>query len=181
MGEEDVEYIFTFRVKRRKRVNPSYEGVLRYYRYYIDYLSLLRGQDPVKAGLGGSEPLISFPIRFNEVLLDFAGELGGSIVDVRRIGLRRGELFYEKPFVSLPNEIAFRRHLLFSLTASTYRVPSRLNTLKKFVLGMNANFLNVLTTIALDRFKEVRGTSSPAWHWYMFRVGRAVKVLYNLD
>lgn len=103
------------------------------------------------------------------------------MVGVKRVGLRRGELFYEKPFVGLPNEVAFRRHLLFSLTASTYRAPSRLNTLKRLVLGMNANLLNVLTNIALERFKEARAASSPAWHWHMLRVGRAVKVLYRLD
>ncbi len=182
MSEERVEYVFTFSVKRRSRPNPNYEGILRTHRFYIKYYSLLSGQDPVKVvGDEDSWLKIAFPVRFTGAVLSFARELGGNVVEVRKVKPPRADAYYERPIVVLPNEIAFRRHLLFTLTASTYRKPERLNTLRNLVLALNANFLNMLTTIALDRYSELRNSSNPAWHWYMMRVGRAVKVLYRID
>ncbi len=182
MSGVEAEYAFTFRVKRRGRPNPRYDGILRTHMFYIEYYGLLSGQDPVEALVNErAEPKVAFPARFTEVILDFAKDVGGKLVETRKIKPPRADAYYEKPIVVLPNEVAFRRHLLFSLTASTYRKPERLNALRNLVLDMNANFLNILTTMALDRYSDLRGESSPAWPWYMMRVGRAVKVLYRLD
>jgi len=181
MSEDKVEYVFTFRAKKRSRPNPRYNGILRTHRFYIEYYSLLNEQDPLKAISKNSEPKIAFPVRFTEAILDFAEALGGKIISVRRVKPPKADTYYEKPIAVLPSEIAFRRHLLFSLTASTYRKPEKLNSLRGLILILNANFLNILTTIALDRYSELKNGSNPAWHWYMLRVGRAVKVLYKLD
>lgn len=179
---ERGRYIFTFTAKKRRRPYYRYEGILRTHRFYIEYYSLLEGQEPIKT-VGNSEPRIAFPVKFTELVLDFARELDGGVIGVRKVKIPRRELYYEKPIVLLPNEIAFRRHLLFALTVSTYRKPLevRFNTLKNLLLTMNANLLNVLSTIALDRYNELRPSQTTAWHWYMLRVGRAVKVLYKLD
>lgn len=182
MSEGEEEYAFTFRVKRRSKPNPRYDGILRTHRFYIEYYGLLSGQDPLKVLADEAvEPKVAFPARFTEAILDFAKEVGGKVVEARRVKPPRVDAYYERPIVVLPNEVAFRRHLLFSLTASTYRKPERLNALRSLVLDMNANFLNILTAMALDRYSGLRGESSPAWPWYMMRVGRAVKVLYRLD
>lgn len=176
---DEFAYVFTIRAKRRKRPNYNYTGILRTHRYYVEYYSLLRGENPIKAVNG--EPKISFPGRFIETLVNFAKDLDGKIVAVKRVKIPRKELYYEKPIVLLPDEIAFRRHMLFSITASTYRKAAKLNSLRELVLYINANFLNILTSIAIDRYNELIRSSNPAWHWYMLRVGRALKVLYKLD
>jgi len=174
--------VFTFVAKRRSKPNPRYEGILRTHRFYIEYYSLLEGQEPTSAVRGG-EPRVAFPVRFTEVVASFAEELGGRVVEVRRVKVPRRDIYYEKPIVLLPNEVAFRRHLLFSLAVSTYLKASsaRFNALRNLLLTMNANLLNILTSIALDRYSELKAARSSAWHWHMLRVGRALKVLYNLD
>jgi len=176
------QYVFTFKAKRRKRPNQRYNGILRSHRFYISYFSLLNSQDPIEVTSNKiNEPKIEFPIRFMETLLRFAKDLGGKVLEVQRVKPPKSESHYEKPFVLLPNELAFRRHLLFALTASTYRKPGKLNTLKNLILNLNANFLNVLSSIALDRYFQFKNASNPSLYWYMYRVGRAIKVLYNLD
>jgi len=175
-------YVFTFAVRKRSRPNPKYEGILRTHRFYIEYYGLLEGQEPTEV-VGNHNPRIAFPVSLIEVIVDFARELGGSIVEVRKIKIPNMDVYYERPVILLPNEVAFRRHLLFALTLSTYRKVSeaRFNAIKNLLLSMNATFLNILTSIALDRYNELRASQNPAWHWYMLRVGRALKVLYKLD
>lgn len=179
---EKGEYVFTFTVKKRSRPNPRYEGVLRTHRFYIEYYSLLEDQEPTRI-VGNNKPRIAFPVRFTEMIVDFAKELGGRIVDVRRVKIPKMDVYYEKPIILLPNEVAFRRHLLFSLTVSTYRKVSvaRFNAVRNLLLTLNANLLNILARIALDRYRELKASKSSVWHWYMLRVGRALKVLYKLD
>jgi len=178
---EKGNYVFTFTARRRKP-NPEYDGILRTHRFFIEYYSLLEGQRPAKVIRDGI-PRIAFPARFTEIVLDFVKELDGEIVEVRRVKIPRKDLYYEKPVVLLPNELAFRRHMLFSLTLSTYRKQTsvRFNSLRNLLLTMNANLLNILSAMALDRYEELRSSQNAAWHWYMLRVGRALKVLYKLD
>jgi len=177
-----VQYVFTFSARKRSRPNPNYEGILRTHRFYIQYYSLLSGQSPTKVvSSEGSEPRMEFPVRFTETILSFAKELGGTVINIRKVKPPKADVHYEKPIVLLPNEIAFRRHLLFTLTISTYRNPRKFNIIRNLILTMNANFLNILTSIAMDRYTELKNSLNPAWHWYMMRVGRAVKVLYKLD
>lgn len=175
-------YAFTFSVKRRKRPNDHYGGVLRTHRFFIEYHNLLGGED-LSGALENSEAEISFPIKFSDLILDFARELGGKTVEVRKVKVRGKDLYYEKPVVFLPNEVAFRRHLLFTLTVSTYRNASeaRFNALRNLLLAMNANFLNILSRIAMERYDELKSSRNQMWYWYMLRVGRAVKSLYGLD
>ena len=180
MSDERAIYVFTFSARRRSRPSKRYGGILSTHRFYVEYYNLLSGEDPAKA-IQSVKPKITFPVRFVEAVLSFAKEVGGEIVDIRKVNPPRTNSYYEKPIVVLPNEIAFRRHLLFTLTGSTYLKPSRLSTLKNLVLGLNANFLNMLTTIALDRYSELRGSSNPTWYWHLMRVGRAFKVLYKID
>ena len=179
---EPGHYVFSLTARRRKKPVEKYSGVLRTHRFYINYYILLESQEPSRA-ITDNEPRVSFPVRFTEVLLDFARELGGSVVKSQKVKIRGESLYYEKPIVVLPNELAFRRHLLFALTASTYRKPSeaKLNTLRDLLLVMNANLLNVLSSMAIDRYKELRASQNPTWHWSMLRVGKAIKVLYKLD
>jgi len=174
-----MKYVFTFKAKRRSKPNPKYNGILKTHRFYIEYYTLLDGQDPEK--LENTEPKISFPVRFMETVLDFAKELEGEIVKIRKVKPPKAETSYKKPVVVLLSELTFRRHLLFTLVASTYRKPEKLNTLRNLVLNLNANFLNILTNMAMERYSELRNSSNPAWLWYMLRVGRAVKVLYRID
>lgn len=179
---ERGKYVFTFIVRKRRRPNPRYEGILKTHRFYIEYYSLLEGQESAKVVANG-EPRIAFPARFTELVIDFARELGGSVAGIKRVGVPKTGAYYEKPIVVLPNEVAFRRHLLYALTLSTYRKPSeaRFNALRSLLLTMNANLLNILSTIALDRYSELKSSQNTMWHWYMLRVGRTVKVLYKLD
>jgi len=176
----DFTYVFTFGVKKRSKPSPSYNGILRTHRFYISYYTIISGQTPEKA-ISENSPKISFPVRFTEAILDFAKELGGKVVEVRNVRPRGSRYSYEKPTVALPSEVAFRRHLLFSLTISTYRKPYRINTVRNLVLTLNANLLNILSQIALDRYSELKNSGNTAWHWYILRVGRAVKTLYKLD
>ena len=171
-------YVFTFTAKRRSKPSYEYQGVLRTHKFYIKYYSLLDGQDPLKAVVDNKEK-IAFPARFTEFLVDFAEELGGEVVETRRVKIPGRDVYYDKPVVVLPNEVAFKRHLLLALTAATYNKPgeARLNTLRSLVLNMNANFLNILCDIAINRYRS----QSPARYWHMLRVGRAVKALYMLD
>jgi len=164
-----AEYYFTFKSKKKRKPSEEYEGMLKNYRFYIEYYTQLNG-----------EPKISFPVRFIETILNFSKDLGGEIKEIRKVKLSNGS-YYEKPTVVLPNEISFRRHLLFSLTASTYRKPGKLSTLRNLVLDLNANFLNVLTNMAIERYAELKTSGNPAWVWYVLRVGRAVKTLYRMD
>lgn len=164
-----AEYYFTFKVKKKRKPSEEYEGVLKNYRFYIEYYTHLNGK-----------PKISFPVRFIEAILNFSKDLGGVVKEVQKVKLSNGS-YYEKPTVILPNEIAFRRHLLFSLTASTYRKPGKLSTLRNLVLNLNANFLNVLVNMAVERYTELKNSGSPTWIWYVLRVGRAVKTLYKMD
>ncbi|WP_148678889.1 hypothetical protein [Aeropyrum pernix] len=175
-------YVFTFTARKRKKPYYRYEGILRTHRFYIEYYSLLEGQEPSRAA-GNGEARIAFPVRFMELVLDFSRELGGETVEVRMSKIRGQNLYYEKPIVLLPNEVAFRRHLLFAVTVSTYKKPleARFNALRNLLLTMNANLINILSTIVMDRYRELKASSNPAWHWHMLRVGRAVKVLYKLD
>ncbi|MGC8987816.1 hypothetical protein [Infirmifilum sp.] len=171
-------YAFTFVAKRRGRPNYEYQGVLSTHRLYIKYYSLLEGQDPLRAVVDNKEK-IAFPARFAELLVDFARDLGGEAVGTRRVKVPGRDVYYDKQVVVLPNEVAFKRHLLFALTAATYSNPNgaRLNALRSLILSMNANFLNILCDIAIDRYKS----QNPARYWHMMRVGRAVKALYMLD
>ena len=175
-------YVFTFAAKKRSRPNPKYEGILRTHRFYIEYYELLEGQEPAGV-IGNDKPRIAFPVRFTEMVVDFAKYLDGRVVEARRVKIPRAGVYYEKPIILLPNEVAFRRHLLFSLTVSTYRkaLSARFNTVRNLLSSMNANLLNILTTIALDRYNELKASQNAVWHWYMLRVGRALKVLYKLD
>ncbi len=173
-------HVFTFSVRRRSKPSTNYTGILRTHRFYIEYYDVLAEQEPEKV-VSENEPRIAFPVRFTEAVLSFAEELGGRVVNIRRVRPPRSKYTYEKPLVILPNEVAFRRHLLFSLTISTYRKPSKINSVRILVSTLNANLLNILTQIALDRYSELRGSGSASWHWYMLRVGRAVKVLYKLE
>jgi len=175
-------YAFTFTVKKRSRPNPNYDGILRTHRFYIEYYSLLGDQNPVDAVKTG-KPNITFPVKFVELLIDFAKDLNGEVIHVKNVKIPRTELQYRKFFVGLPSELAFRRHLLFALTISTYRRESavRFNALKNLLLVMNANSLNILSAIALDRYSELKTSHSPTWLWHVLRVGRALKVLYMLD
>jgi len=177
-----AEYVFTFKARKRARENLNYVGVLRTHRFYIEYYDLLDGESPLKVVTDRSyEPKIAFPVKFVESIVGFAEDLGGRVVKKRRVKLAKSNSYYEKPVVVLPSEIAFRRHLLFSLAVSTCGSLERLNTLRNLVLSLNANFLNVLTTMALDRYFEFKRGSGLAWYWYMLRVGRALGVLYKLD
>lgn len=176
----EITHAFTFSMKRRSKPNPNYTGILRTHRFYINYYDIFSGQTPEKA-VSENSPRISFPVRFTEAILDFAKELGGKVVEVRNVRPPRCKYSYEKSTVTLPSEIAFRRHLLFSLTISTYRKPHKINAVRNLVLTLNANLLNVLSQIALDRYNELKGSKSSVWHWYVLRVGRAVKTLYKLD
>ena len=176
----EFTHVFTFNVKRRSKPNPNYTGILRTHRFYINYYDILSEQAPEKA-ISENTPKISFPVRFTEAILDFAKELGGEVVEVRNVRPPRCKYSYEKPTVALPSEIAFRRHLLFSLTISTYRKPHKINAVRNLVLTLNANFLNILSQIALERYNEVKNAGNPIWIWYVLRVGRAVKTLYKLD
>jgi len=185
MSAPKGEYVFIFKAKKRSRPNPKYEGILRTHRFYIRYFTLIEGQDP-RTVITKGEPKISFPVKYMEVVLDFAKELGGNIVGTRKIEIPKYKVSYETPIVVLPDEILFRRHLLFSLVISTYRKVSdaKFNSVRLLALTMNGNLLNILTTMALDRYFELRNAENNmrhVWHWYMMRVGRAVKVLYNLD
>jgi len=182
VAPEKGEYAFTFSARKRSRPNPKYEGVLRTHRFYIEYYSLLDGQDPEKA-VANNEPRISFPVGFTELVIDYAKELGGSIIKTRKVNISNSDAYYVKPIVLLANEVAFRRHLLFSITVSTYMKASsaRFNAVRNLISSMNANLLNILTTMAIDRYNELKESHNPVWHWYMLRVGRAVKVLYKLD
>lgn len=179
---EPGQYVFSLTARRRKKPVEKYSGVLRTHRFYINYYTLLEGQEPSRA-ITDNEPRVSFPVSFTEVLLDFARELGGDVVKSQRVKIRGEGLYYERPIVVLPNELAFRRHLLFALTTSTYRKPSeaKLNALRDLMLTMNANLLNVLSSIVIDRYKELKTSQNPAWRWSMLRVGKAIKVLYKLD
>ena len=174
------EYVFTIDAKRRPRSNPRYNGILRTHRFYIRYHSLLKGQSP-KNVLENGEPLITFPVSFMENILNFGLEVGGKLIHGMRIRPSELKFSYSKPLILLPNEIAFRRHLLFSLTVSTLRKPTKINTLRKFMLTINANFLNTMSQIALDRYKDSRDSERRSWYWHILRVGRTIKVLYRLD
>jgi len=176
----EITHVFTFSARRRSKPNPSYTGILRTHRFYIKYYDVLGGQSPEKA-VSENSPKISFPARFTEAMLDFAEELGGKVVEVRRVRPPGCKYSYEKPIVALPSEVAFRRHLLFSLTISTFRKPHKINAVKNLVLAINANFLNILPQIALERYSELKSSGNSAWLWYVLRVGRAVKTLYKLD
>ena len=183
MSETVIRYVFTLKARKRSKPNYKYTGILRTHRFYIEYYGLLSEEEPVKVVMRGygKEPRIVFPIRFTETIMDFAKDVGGEVIEVRKVKPPKTKVYYEKPIVTLPNEIAFRRHLLFSLTASTYRKPSKLSILRNLILDLNVNFLNILTTIALERYSVLKREANPAWHWYMMRVGRAVKTLYKLD
>ena len=175
-------YTLTFTVRKRRRPYNRYNGVLRTHRFYIEYYRLLDGQEPLEV-IEKSEPLVAFPVRFKEFALEFARELGGEVIGNRRIEIGRSGFYYDKQVIVLPNEIAFRRHLLFTLTVSTYRTLGgvRFNSLKNILLTMNANLLNIMSTMVIDRYNEWRVTGKPMWMWYMLRVARALKVLYRLD
>jgi len=167
-------------VKRRGKPNPNYNGILRTHRFYISYYDVISGQTP-EGAISENSPKISFPVRFTKAILDFAEELGGKVTEMHNVRPPRCEHSYERPTVTLPSEVAFRRHLLFSLTISTYRKPHKINAVRNLILTLNANLLNILTQIALDRYNELKGSGYPAWHWHVLRVGRSVKVLYKLD
>jgi len=174
------EYLFTIDAKRRSRLNPRYDGILRTHRFYIRYCSLLKGQSP-KDVLENSEPLIAFPVSFTEDILNFGFEVGGKLIHRVRMKSPRSRFSYNKPLILLPNEIAFRRHLLFSLTISTFKKPTKINTLRKFMLTINANFLNTMSQIAIDRYKDSKDSERRSRYWHVLRVGRSIKVLYRLD
>jgi len=174
-------HAFTLFVKKRKKPNYNYTGILRTHRFYISYHDVFNDQSPEKA-VSENNSKIVFPVRFTEAILDFAKELGGEVVKVQKVTPPRCKYSYEKPIVALPSEVAFRRHLVFTLTISTYRKPTRINAVRNLVLNnLNAIFLNILSQMALERYSELRGSENPAWVWYVLRVGRAVKTLYKLD
>jgi len=174
------EYLFTIDAKRRSRLNPRYDGILKTHKFYIRYYSLLRGQNP-KNVLENGEPLIAFPVSFVEDILNFGFEVGGKLIHEVRMGLLNSKFSYNKPLILLPNEIAFRRHLLFSLIISTLKKPTKINTVRRLMLATNANFLNTMSQIAIDRYKDLKDSERRSWYWHLIRVGRSVKVLYRLD
>lgn len=172
-------YIFTFAPRKRSKSNPRYEGILKTHRFYIEYYSLMEGEDP--KNIKDKEPYIEFPASYIEDLVSFAEELGGSIVEKKKIPLPRTGHSYTKYVVQLPDDIAFRRHMLYAITASTFRKPEKLYTLRSLISTRNANLLNLLSQIAVDRYKELKENSISTWIWRILRVGKALKVLYMLD
>ena len=176
MSREKPEYVFTLTPKPRKRPSSRYDGLLRRYRLYIEYYTLVRGESPVDAV--GGEPIVSFPASYVEALVSYAAQIGGRVAGTRRVILSRGRLHYEAPVVVLPSIIAFRRHLLYALTSSTFRSPARLGSLAGLITSLNPFFLEVLATIALNRY---RGENGAGDYWSMRRVGKALRVLYRLD
>ena len=154
------EYLFVIRAYRRSRPSRRFNGFLRNHGLRIRYHSMLNSEDPRVAA--EREPIISFPISYLPDVLGVAQELNARIWEVEGL-----------PWGILPSEIALRRHVLFSLVASTMRKPDRLNSLKYLILSRNYYFIDLMFNIALDRYREGR--------WPMLRVARAIKALYGLD
>ena len=173
-------YVFTLTARKRRKPNPRYDGILRTHRFYAEYYFLLAGEDPVKLTFSESEkPLIAFPAKYDAVLYSFAELVGGEEIYRRAVYLPSAKSSYVKRAIGFRNEVDFKRHLLFALTASTLRKPEKLNTLQWIVANLNPIFLNVLANIAIDRYREFSGYS--ARPYYILRVGMALKVLYWLD
>lgn len=172
-------YLLLFRPVARRRPEPRYEGLLRTHRLRAEYYTLLEGEDPSTVP-DRRDPLILFPARYVEFSIDYSRQLGGVTAGVKRFRLRKGS-GYESPLIVLPGDIVFRRHLLYTLTLSTYRIPARAREarLRSIISSMNANMLNLLTNLLLDRYRSRNGT--PTWYWRMYRVAKALKVLYRLE
>ena len=154
------EYLFAVTAYRRSKPSHRFVGFLKTHGLRIRYYPMLNGEDPRSATSG--DPLISFPISYLSDVLAVARELGARTWE-------EGGL----PWGILPSEIALRRHVLFSLVASTMRKPDRLNTLRDLMLTRSYYFIDLMFNIAVDRYREGR--------WSMLRVARAIKALYGLD
>jgi len=175
-----ILYVFTLTARKRRKPNPRYDGVLRTHRFYAEYYFLLSGEDPSKLVLSESEkPLIAFPAKYDAVLYSFAKEVGGEEICRRTVHLPSSKSGYVKRVIGFRNDVDFKRHLLFALTASTFKKQERLNTLQYIVANLNPIFVNILANIAIDRYREFSGYS--ARPYYILRVGMALKVLYWLD
>jgi len=175
-----VLYVFTLSPRKRSKQDPRYDGVLRTHRFYAEYYYVLEGDDPAEVASGErSRPVVAFPARFDNVLFEFAKDVGGVVIAERRVYLKSVNQTYTRRVVGFTNEVDYRRHLLFALIAATMRKPERLAAAESLVLALNPVFVNMLTNIAVDRYRELAG--QPARPYYILRVGRAVKVLYRLD
>jgi len=175
-----ILYVFTLTARKRRKPNPRYDGVLRTHRFYAEYYFLLADEDPAKPVLSEpAKPLIAFPAKYDAVLYSFAELVGGEEVYRRTVYLPSTKSNYVKRVIGFRNEVDFKRHLLFTLVASTLKKQEKLNTLQYIVANLNPIFVNILANIAIDRYRELSGYS--ARPYYILRVGRALKVLYWLD
>lgn len=174
-------YAFTFSVKKKRRPNKNYVGLLSTHNFYIHYYYVIPGEN-IKKAVEESKPVIEFRVRFTELVKEFAKELGGQVIEEKKVPVPRTGSSYVRPIVFLPSEEAFRRHLLYTLVVSTFSNPGeKLNMARSIILGLNPYFVNLLSTIALDRYRELKEARSPVTQWYVLRVGRAINVLYKLD
>jgi len=176
----DHLYIFILKPHKKKRPNYKYEDLLRTHKFYIEYYHLLNNQNPLEV-IGKENPKITFPASFTDVAVDFAKELKGETIGVKRIYLNSIKRSFKSPIVGLPRIEEFNRHLIFTLVLSTFRNTSpKINTLRYYISTANQTFISVLVDYTLKVYDDVKDKSDPTWYHKVLRVGRALKLLYGL-
>jgi len=171
---EKIHYIFLIVPKRRKTPDPKYEGVLHYYRFWIQYYLMQHDADPIKV-IKTCEPAIEFPTRNSDEILQFGYELGGVKVAEYYYKLRALGQQYKVDVVKFDSAEKYHIHLAFALVAAMTKFKTQVHLFKIKILTINKNIVELMANIGEEFYKDYRGYSN--WHHDVLRVGRALKIL----
>jgi len=174
---EGTHYIFVILPKKRRRPNIRYEGVMRHYYFRIYYYFMLPDQDPLKV-IRAHEPIMEFPIKNSDEILQFGYELGGAKVAEHRVRLQTIKQCYKADVIGFASAEKYHRHLAFALTASVLRSKTKVDILRAKLLTVNQGFVMLMANVAEELYKEYHGYSN--WQNAVLRVGRAMKIIFGL-
>jgi len=174
---EGIHYIFVILPKKRGKPNIRYEGILGYYYFRIYYYYMLPDQNPLEV-IRTRDPIIDFPIRNSDEILQFGYEVGGVKVAERRGRLRKIKQRYKADVIGFASAEKYHRHLAFALTASVLRSKTKVDLLRAKLLTANQGFVMLMANVAEELYKEYHG--HPGWHNVVLRAGRAMKIIFGL-
>jgi len=168
--EKNVNYIFVLVPKKRKSQNIKYDGILRYYNYWIYYYFMLPGQDPIEV-VKTREPILVFPVQHMYEIEQFAFELGGTKVGEMRKPLKAVNREITLNVIGFEILERYIRHLAFALLAAVEGSKTKMELLKAGVLESNIGFLKVFAFAAEDIYKEKKDSKR------ILKIARALKLV----
>jgi len=167
---KNIHYIYVIVPRKRRIPNIKYEGVLRYYRYWIYYYFMLPDQNPLYV-IRKRDPMLAFPIQHIGEVEEFAYEVDGVKVGEIKKYLKTIDKEISMNIIGFEADEKYERHLSFALLAAVEKSKTKLDLLKAEILTCNIGFLRVFVNSAEDVYKEKKDPKK------VLMIGRALKII----